>query len=118
MGYVYTFLIGGAICAIGQLLMDGTKLTAPRVLVIFVVAGAVLQGLHLYEPLVQLAGSGATVPLPGFGYTLAKGAMEGARQGLLQAVMGGVKAAAGGITVAIAWGYIIALIFNPKSIVR
>ncbi len=118
MGYVYTFIIGGAICAIGQLLMDATKLTAPRVLVIFVVSGAVLQGLQLYEPLVQLAGSGATVPLPGFGYTLAKGAMEGAQQGLLQAVTGAVKAAAGGITVAIVWGYIIALIFSPKSIVR
>ena len=118
MGYVYTFLIGGAICAIGQLLMDATKLTAPRVLVIFVVSGAVLQGLNLYEPLVQLAGCGATVPLPGFGYALAKGAMEGAEQGLLQAVMGGVKATAAGIAVAISWGYLISLIFNPKSIVR
>ncbi|MBP3384380.1 MAG: stage V sporulation protein AE [Firmicutes bacterium] len=118
MGYVYTFLIGGAICAIGQLLMDATKLTAPRVLVIFVVAGAVLQGLQLYEPLVELAGSGATVPLPGFGYVLAKGAMEGAREGLLQAVMGGVKAASGGIAVAVSWGYIVSLIFSPKSIVR
>jgi stage V sporulation protein AE len=118
MGYVYTFLIGGAICAVGQLLMDATKLTAPRVLVIFVVAGAVLQGMQLYEPLVNLAGSGATVPLPGFGYVLAKGAMEGAKEGLLQAVMGGVKAASGGIAVAVAWGYIISLIFSPKSIVR
>lgn len=118
MGYVYTFLIGGAICAIGQLLMDTTKLTAPRILVIFVVAGAVLQGLQLYQPLVDIAGSGATVPLPGFGYSLAKGAMEGAKEGLLQAVTGGLKATAAGITVAIAWGYIIALIFNPKSIVR
>lgn len=118
MGYVYTFLIGGAICAVGQLLMDATKLTAPRVLVIFVVAGAVLQGMQLYEPLVNLAGSGATVPLPGFGYVLAKGAMEGAKEGLLQAVMGGVKAASGGIAVSVAWGYIISLIFSPKSIVR
>jgi len=118
MAYVYTFLIGGAICAIGQLLMDATKLTAPRVLVIFVVAGAVLQGLNLYEPLVSIAGCGATVPLPGFGYALAKGAMEGAQQGILQAVMGGVKAVAGGLSVAIVWGYIIAMIFSPKSIVR
>ena len=118
MEYVYTFLIGGAICAIGQLLMDGTKLTAPRILVIFVVSGAVLQGLQLYQPIVDLAGSGATVPLPGFGYALAKGAMEGAQEGLLQAVTGGIKATAPGITVAIVWGYIIALIFDPKSIVR
>lgn len=118
MAYVYTFLIGGAICAVGQFLMDSTKLTAPRILVIFVLAGAVLQGLQLYQPLVDLAGSGATVPLPGFGYTLAKGAMDGAEQGLLQAITGGVKAASVGITIAIVWGYIIALIFNPKSIVR
>lgn len=116
MEYVYTFLIGGAICVIGQLLMDVTKLTAPRVLVLLVVSGAVLQGLGLYEPIVQLAGSGATVPLPGFGYTLAKGCIEGAGQGLLEAITGGVKAAAGGITVAIAWGYLVALIFNPKSV--
>lgn len=116
MDYVYTFLIGGAICVIGQLLMDVTKLTAPRVLVLLVVAGAVLQGLHLYEPLVDLAQNGATIPLPGFGYALAKGAMEGAQESLLGALTGGVKAAAGGITAAIVWGYLIALIFNPKSI--
>lgn len=116
MEYLYTFLIGGAICVVGQILMDVTKLTAPRVLVILVVSGAVLQGLQLYEPLVQLAQTGARVPLPGFGYALAKGAMEGAKESLLGAITGGVKAAAGGITVAIAWGYLIALIFNPKSI--
>jgi stage V sporulation protein AE len=118
MGYVYTFLIGGAICAVGQFLMDSTKLTAPRILVIFVVSGAVLQGLQLYQPLVDLAGNGATVPLPGFGYALAEGAMEGAQQGLMQAVTGGIKATSAGISVAIVWGYIVALIFNPKSIVR
>ncbi len=118
MGYVYTFLIGGAICAVGQFLIDSTKLTAPRILVIFVVAGALLQGLQLYQPLVNLAGSGATVPLPGFGYALARGAMDGAEHGLLQAVTGGLKATSAGITVAIVWGYIISLIFNPKSIVR
>lgn len=116
MEYVYTFLIGGAICVIGQLLMDVTKLTAPRVLVLLVVSGAVLQGLNLYEPIAQFAQNGATVPLPGFGYSLAKGCMEGARESLLAAITGGVKAAAGGITVAIAWGYLVALVFNPKSI--
>ena len=118
MGYVYTFLIGGVICAVGQILMDSTKLTAPRILVIFVVAGAVLHGIHLYQPLVDLAGSGATVPLPGFGYALAEGAIKGAEQGLLQAITGGLKAASVGITIAIVWGYLVALIFNPKSIVR
>ena len=118
MGYVYTFFIGGAICAVGQFLMDSTKLTAPRILVIFVTVGAVLQGMQLYQPLIDLAGSGAAVPLPGFGYALAKGAMDGAEQGLIQAITGGVKATSAGISVAIVWGYIIALIFNPKSIVR
>lgn len=116
MEYLYAFLIGGGICVIGQILMDATKLTAPRVLVILVTAGAVLQAFHLYEPLEQLAATGARVPLPGFGYNLAKGAMEGAQKGLLEAITGGVKAAAGGITVAIGWGYLMAIIFNPKSV--
>jgi len=116
MGYVYCFLIGVVICVIGQILLDTTKLTAPRVLVIFVVAGAILQGLNLYQPIVDLAGNGATVPLPGFGYSLAKGAMDGAKEGLLEAVIGGVKATAAGVSVAIVFGYIVALLFNPKSI--
>lgn len=115
MDYLYTFLIGGGICVIGQILMDTTKLTAPRILVLFVVSGVVLQAFHLYEPLVQLAGQGATVPLPGFGYTLAKGAMEGAKDGFLGAITGAVEDSAAGIAVAIAFGYIIALLFNPKS---
>ena len=116
MDYVYAFLIGGAICVIGQILMDATKLTTPRVLVILVAAGALLQSFHLYEPIVELAGTGARVPLPGFGYNLAKGAMIGAKDGLLAAVTGGVKAAAGGITAAIGWGYLIALVCNPRSV--
>ena len=116
MTYLYAFFIGGGICVIGQILMDATKLTAPRVLVILVTAGALMQAFHLYEPLVNLAQTGARVPLPGFGYSLAKGAMEGAKENLLEAVTGGIKAAAGGITVAIGWGYLIALVFNPKSV--
>lgn len=116
MEYLYAFFIGGAICVIGQILMDATKLTAPRVLVILVIAGALLQAFNLYEPLVEIAATGARVPLPGFGYNLAKGAMEGAQQGLLSAITGGVKAAAGGITIAIGWGYLIAIIFNPRSV--
>lgn len=116
MDYVYCFIIGGIICVIGQILLDTTKLTAPRILVLFVVAGAILEGLHLYQPIVDLAGSGATVPLPGFGYALAKGAMEGAKEGFLPTIIGGMKATAAGVTVAIVFGYIIALLFNPKSI--
>lgn len=114
MDYVYTFLIGGGICVIGQILMDRTKLTTPRVLVIFVVAGVILQGLQLYEPVVKLAHQGATIPLPGFGYALAKGAMEGAKQGFLGVIQGALKATAAGITAAVAWGYLLALFFNSK----
>ena len=103
MEYVYAFLIGGVICLIGQILMDATKLTAPRILVIFVVSGVVLQALHLYQPIVDLAGNGATVPLPGFGYNLAKGAMEGAKNGFLEAITGPLTASAAGIAVPVAY---------------
>lgn len=115
MDYLYAFLIGGGICVAGQILMDTTKLTTPRILVIFVVAGVLLQAVHLYEPLVQLAHQGATTPLPGFGYTLAKGAMEGAKEGFLGAVTGAVKDSAAGIAAAIAFGYVISIVFSPKS---
>ncbi|MBR3786084.1 MAG: stage V sporulation protein AE [Firmicutes bacterium] len=114
MDYLYTFLIGGGICVIGQVLMDRTKLTTPRVLVILVLSGVVLQALQLYEPLVNLAHQGATVPLPGFGYALAKGAIEGAESGIIGVIQGALKATAAGITVAVAWGYLLALCFNPK----
>ncbi len=115
MEYIYAFITGGVICIIGQILLDTTKLTAPRILVIFVVSGVVLTAVHLYQPLVELAGNGATTPLPGFGYALAKGAMDGAKDGFIGAVTGAVKATAAGVTVAIAFGYFIALVFNPKS---
>lgn len=115
MEYLYAFLIGGAICVVGQILIDTTKLTTPRILVIFVVAGAILTGLGLYEPLVKLAKNGATVPLPGFGYSLAKGAMEGAEKGFMQALSGGLKNTAAGLTAAVVFGYIVSLVFSPKS---
>ena len=115
MEYVWAFVIGGGICVIGQILLDTTTLTAPRILVIFVVSGVVLQALNLYQPIVDLAGNGATVPLPGFGYNMAKAAMEGAQEGLLEALSGALEAAAAGIGVAVAFGYIIAMIFTPKS---
>ena len=115
MGYLLAFIIGGSICVIGQILMDATTLTAPRILVIFVVSGVVLQALGLYQPIVDLAGNGATVPLPGFGYSLAKGAMEGAKEGFLPAITGPIEATAAGIGIALTFGYIVALIFNPKS---
>ncbi len=115
MEYVWAFLIGGAICVAGQVLMDATTLTAPRILVIFVLSGVVLEAFGLYQPLVDLAGSGATVPLPGFGYNMAKGAIEGAKEGFLQAITGPVESASAGIGTALGLGYIISLIFNPKS---
>ena len=115
MEYLYAFLIGGGICVIGQILIDTTKLTTPRILVLFVVSGAVLTRLGLYEPLVQLAKNGATVPLPGFGYSLAKGAMDGAKEGFMQALSGGLKNTAAGLTAAVVFGYIVSLIFSPKS---
>ena len=115
MEYLWAFLIGGVFCIIGQILMDTTTLTAPRILVIFVVFGVILQAVGLYEPIADFAKTGATVPLPGFGYSLAKGAMEGAREGFLGAITGPLEATAAGIGVALAFGYIVALIYNPKS---
>ena len=115
MDYVWAFIIGGGICVAGQILMDVTSLTAPRRLVIFVISGAVLEAAGLYQPLVDLAGCGATVPLPGFGYNLARGAVEGAKEGLIGVLTGPVEAAAAGIGVALAFGYLISLIFEPHS---
>ena len=115
MDFIYAFLIGGAICVVGQLLLSLTKLTPARILVLFVTLGVVLGAIGLYEPLVELAGAGATIPLTGFGYSLAKGAMEAVQQtGLLGAFTGGVTATAGGIAAAIVFGYLAAVIFNPK----
>lgn len=109
------FIVGGIICIIGQILIDKTKLTSARILVIFVTAGVILGAIGLYEPLVNFAGAGATVPLTGFGYNLAKGAIEAVQStGLLGAFTGGVKAAAGGIAAAIFFGYLASLISKPK----
>ena len=109
------FLIGGLICVIGQILIDKTKLTPARILVIFVTTGAILGGLGIYEKLVEFAGAGATVPLTGFGNLLAKGAIEKVQQnGFIGAFTGGTAAAAGGITAAVFFGYIASLIAKPK----
>ena len=114
--YINAFLVGGAICVIGQILIDKTKLTPAKVLVAFVSIGTILGALGIYEKLVQIGGAGATVPLPGFGYALAKAPIkEVNEQGLMGAFTGGLKGAAGGITAAIFFGYLMALIFNPKT---
>lgn len=109
------FVTAGIICIIGQILIDKTKLTPAKILVIFVTSGAILGGLGVYQYLVDFAGAGATVPLTGFGYNLAKGAIEAVQQmGLVGAFIGGVKAAAGGIAAAVFFGYLAALISKPK----
>ena len=116
MDYLKAFLVGGAICLIAQLLIDYTKLTPAKILVSFVVLGVILGGIGLYEPLVEFAGAGASVPLLGFGNTLAKGVREAvAEKGFLGILSGGLKATAGGITVAIVSGLIVSLIFKPRD---
>lgn len=113
--YIKTFLVGGAICAIGQIFILRTKLTSARILVGYVTAGVILTALGLYGPLVDFAGAGATVPLSGFGYLLANGVKEAVTEkGLFGAITGGVTAAAGGITAAIFFGYLAAILFKPK----
>ena len=114
--FVRAFVVGGLICDIGQALILHTKLTNARILVIFVVSGALLTGLGLYKPLVDFAGAGATVPLTGFGYSLAMGAIEGVnRYGLIGAFVGGVTRTAAGVTAAVVFGLINALLFRPKA---
>lgn len=116
MEYLRAFITGGIICALSQILIDKTKLTPARILVTFVVLGVILTGVGVYQPIVEWGGAGATVPLLGFGYSLAKGVLKGiAESGLLGAFTGGVTGAAGGIAAAVLFGFLIALIFKPKS---
>ena len=116
MEYIKAFLVGGLFCLIGQILIDKTKLTPARILVGYVVAGVILGGLGIYKPIAEFAGAGASVPLTGFGYTLAKGVKEAVTQdGFLGIFTGGLKAAAGGITAAVFAGLLASLIFKPKD---
>ena len=116
MDYLKAFIIGGLICVIGQILIDKTKLTPARILVTFVTAGVFLQLVNIYEPLVKFAGAGATVPLTGFGYTLCKGVYKAVSEnGVIGVFTGGLTAAAGGISAAIVFGFLAALIFRSKS---
>ena len=110
------FLVGGIICAIGQVLIDYTKLTPARILVSYVVLGVILGGIGLYQPLIDFAGAGASVPLTGFGSLLAKGVREAIdKDGLMGVLSGGLTASAAGITAAIVFGLIVALVFKPKD---
>ncbi|MDR0396614.1 MAG: stage V sporulation protein AE [Oscillospiraceae bacterium] len=116
MMFIKAFLVGGVLCAIGEILILKTSLTPARILVGYVTCGVALGAVGLYGPLAEWAGAGATVPLTGFGYALAKGAMEGVSEhGLLGAFTGGVSATAGGVAAAIFFGYLCAIIFKPKT---
>ena len=116
MEYLKAFLVGGGLCLIGQLLIDLTGLPPAKILVSYVVVGVLLGALGLYQPLVDFAGAGASVPLTGFGNTLAKGVREAiAEDGFLGVFTGGLKATAGGITAAIAAGLTVSVIFKPKD---
>ncbi len=116
MEYLKAFLLGGILCAIGQILIDKTKLTPARILVAYVVSGVFLGAIGVYEALVDFGGAGATVPLTGFGYLLAKGVREAVQtDGLRGALTGGFQAAAGGITAAVFFSLLAALVFRPKD---
>lgn len=116
MDYLKAFLVGGLLCLIGQILIDKTKLTPARILVSYVVVGVFLGAIGVYEPLIEFAGAGATVPLTGFGFNLAKGVKEAVlKDGFLGILTGGLKAAAGGITAAVIAGLLASIFFKPKD---
>ncbi len=116
MNFLIAFLIGGLICVVGQIFIDKTKLTPARIMVGYVVAGVILGGIGVYEAFIEFAGAGATVPLLGFGNTLTKGVREAINEkGALGILTGGLIASAGGITAAVVFGYLNAMIFKPKT---
>lgn len=116
MEYLKAFLVGGIICVIGQILLSKTSLTPARILVLFVVSGVVLTVIGVYEPIVEWAGAGATVPLTGFGYSLAMGVKQAVQiDGIMGIFKGGLTATAGGVAAAIIFGVVVSLIFDPKT---
>ena len=116
MDYLKAFLVGGLLCMVGQILIDKTKLTPARILVSYVVLGVILGGVGVYKPLAEFAGAGATVPLTGFGYSIAKGVKEAVQEdGFLGILTGGLKATAGGITAAIVAGLLASFLFRPRD---
>ena len=116
MEYLNAFLCGGLLCAVGQIILDRTNLTPARILTGYVVAGVFLQAVGVYQYVVDWGGAGATVPLTGFGYTLAKGVAKAvAEQGLLGVITGGLAATAGGIAAAVVFGLLMAVLFRPKE---
>ncbi len=116
MELVKAFVVGGLICVIGQIILDNTKLTPAHILVSFLVIGVILGSIGLYEPLVEFGGAGATIPISGFGNSLAKGAIEGAKEkGIIGAFTGGIQATGAGVAAIILFGYVMAVIFDPKT---
>ncbi|MBO4573286.1 MAG: SpoVA/SpoVAEb family sporulation membrane protein [Clostridia bacterium] len=113
--YIKAFVVGGAICSLAQILINTTKLTAGKILVIFMLGGVFLQAVGLYGYIVDFAGAGATVPISGFGYLLAEGAIKGAQAGLFGAITGGLSSASAGVTAAVVFSFLAALVFKPKS---
>lgn len=113
--FVKAFVVGGAICTLAQIIINFTDLTAGKILVYFMLAGVVLTAIGVYQPLVDFAGAGATVPISGFGYLLANGAIKGAEKGFFYAVTGSLAAASAGITAAVVFSFIMALIFSAHT---
>lgn len=113
--YAKAFLVGGLICMLAQILINTTKMTAGRILVVFMLVGGVLQAVGVYEYIIDFAGAGATVPICGFGYLLAEGGKQGAQNGLFGAFTGGLKSASAGVTAAVVFSFIMAMIFKPRS---
>lgn len=115
LSFIKAFLVGGGICTIAQIVINYTDLTAGKILVYTMLTGIALTALGIYEPLVEFGGAGATVPISGFGYLLAKGAMQGAEQGWFGVITGSLSAAAAGVTAAVLFSFFMALIFSPRS---
>ena len=113
--YLKAFLVGGTICVIAQIIINMTDLTSGKILVYFMLAGVVLTAIGIYQPLVDFAGAGATVPISGFGYLLANGAMKGAEKGFFYAVTGSLTAASAGVTAAVVFSFIMSLLFHSRT---
>ena len=113
--FIKAFVVGGGICLIAQIIINFTDLTAGKILVYFMIAGIILTAIGVYQPLVDFAGAGATVPISGFGYLLANGAMKGAEKGFFYAVTGSLSAASAGVTAAVVFAFIMALIFKSRT---
>lgn len=115
LAYIKAFVVGGSICVIAQIIINFTDITAGKILVYFMLAGVVLTAVGLYQPLVEFAGAGATVPISGFGYLLASGAIKGAEKGFFYAITGSLTAASAGVTAAVVFAFLMALIFHSKT---